>query len=73
MADQAGRSRVAYSIIHDITDRRRVGAAFWRGKDLLQAIIQHAPSSICVLDRELRYVYVSDRFIEDYRLPETGT
>lgn len=65
-----GDRALLYSIIHDITDRRRVERDLLAWQDLLQAIIKHAPSSICVLDRELRYVYVSDRFIEDYRLPD---
>jgi len=65
-----GDRQLLYSIVHDITDRRQAERNLEAWQDLMQVIIQHDPSAVAVLDRELRYVYVSDRFAEDYRLPD---
>ena len=35
---------------------------------LMHYIIRHSPNAIAVLDRELRYLHVSDRYLRDYRL-----
>lgn len=37
---------------------------------LLQYIIEHDLTAIAVLDRELRYIYVSRRFLSDYNVTE---
>ena len=38
--------------------------------DLMQYIIKHDPNAITVLDKNLRYIYVSERFLKDYKLKE---
>lgn len=38
---------------------------------LMQYIIEHATSAIAVLDRDMKYIYVSKRFIDDYKVKET--
>ena len=38
--------------------------------DLMQYIISHARSAIAVHDTDLNYVYVSDRYLKDYRVSE---
>lgn len=37
---------------------------------LMQYIIRHDPSAIAVHDNELRYVFVSERYLQDYRVKE---
>ncbi len=37
---------------------------------LLRYVIQHDPSAIAVHDRELRYLFVSDRYLSDYNVSE---
>lgn len=37
---------------------------------LMEYIVQHDPSAIAVLDRDLRFMYVSDRFLSDYRVAQ---
>jgi len=40
----------------------------WR--DLMQYIIRHDPNAIAVLDRDLKYIFVSERYLADYRIGE---
>jgi len=37
---------------------------------LMQYIIAHAQSAIAVLDRDMRYIFVSERFLNDYKVNE---
>ena len=50
----------------DITERNRADQQGEESRDLMQLIIQHDPNAIAVFDDELRYVFVSDRFLDDY-------
>lgn len=36
--------------------------------DLMQYIIKYDPNAIAVFDKHLRFIYVSDRFLSDYKL-----
>ncbi len=39
--------------------------------NLLELFVRHTPAAIAMLDREMRYIMVSDRWIEDYQIKET--
>ncbi|QGG48388.1 PAS domain-containing hybrid sensor histidine kinase/response regulator [Heliorestis convoluta] len=57
-----------YAAARDITKRidYEKNLEYWH--NLLQYIIQYAPNAIAVYDKEMRYLYVSDRYIDDYGL-----
>jgi len=38
--------------------------------NIVQYVIEHDPSAIAVLDADLRFMYVSESFLADYRVPE---
>jgi PAS domain S-box-containing protein len=38
--------------------------------DLMRYIIEHANSAVAVHDRELRYIYVSQRYLDEYKVKE---
>jgi PAS domain S-box-containing protein len=38
--------------------------------NIVQYVIEHDPSAIAVLDADLRFMYVSESFLVDYRVPE---
>lgn len=57
-----------YSIIHDITARKEAEAGLRHSHGLMQYIIEHDPNAIAVLDRRFHYLYVSNRFLNDYKI-----
>jgi diguanylate cyclase (GGDEF)-like protein/PAS domain S-box-containing protein len=54
--------------ILDITERKQADAALRESKELLQLFIEHAPAALAMFDREMHYLAVSHRWLEDYGL-----
>jgi PAS domain S-box-containing protein len=78
---EAGSSidRVA-CIVHDITDRKRTeeallemnrtleaqGSLLRSREELLRVFVKNVPAAVAMLDRDMRYLQVSDRWCTDY-------
>lgn len=66
--DAKGRPATMQGTIQDITESKQVEAALRESKELLQMFIEHAPAALAMLDREMRYLAVSRRWLEMHSL-----
>ena len=54
----------------DITARKRAEEALVHSHDLMRYIIEHNRSAVAVHDRDLKYLYVSRRYLDEYKISE---
>ncbi len=52
----------------DITARRQAQEALREREEQLRLFVEHSPAAIAMLDRDMRYLVVSRRWLSDYRL-----
>ncbi|TGM81756.1 PAS domain S-box protein [Leptospira mtsangambouensis] len=60
-----------YGIIQDINERKKWEMALAAQTAILWSFVEHAPAAVAMLDQEMRYVALSQRWIEDYKIPLT--
>jgi len=58
------------AVARDITERKQVEGALTHSHDLMRYIIEHNRSAVAVYDRDLKYIYVSQRYLDDYKIKE---
>lgn len=63
--DSAGTDLVFF---YEITDRKRAELELKHSHELMNYIIQHNQSALAVHDRDMRYIYVSERYLKDYKV-----
>ncbi len=59
---------VFISFFRDISERKNAEELLLHSYDLMSYIIEHNRSAIAVLDKNLRYMYLSQRFLEAYKI-----
>ncbi|MBU1761208.1 MAG: PAS domain S-box protein, partial [Bacteroidetes bacterium] len=52
----------------DITRRKKIEHALITEKARLSAFVEHAPAAVAMLDKDMNYIAVSRKWIEDYQL-----
>jgi PAS domain S-box-containing protein len=53
-------------IATDITERKRTEEELAHSHRLMRYIIEHTNSAVAVHDRDMRYIYISQRYLDDY-------
>jgi PAS domain S-box-containing protein len=63
-----GAVRQVLGTLDDITQRKRTELSLENSRALLQSFVEHTPAAVAMLDKDLRYIAVSRRWIQDYEL-----
>ncbi len=66
--DQTGKAVRMMGTIIDISDRKRSEIALREEQKKLSLFVRYAPVSVAMFDREMRYLNVSQRWLELYQL-----
>lgn len=66
--NSTGRIIGVSKLAHDISERKRREAILKEREQQLDLFVQHSPAAIAMLDNQMRYLAVSRRWMEDYRL-----
>ena len=69
--DSSGNPLNFITTIIDNTAQKQAEEALRHSHDLMKYIIEHNRSAIAVHDKDLKYVYVSQRYIDDYNIKDT--
>jgi PAS domain S-box-containing protein len=56
--------------ISNITERKAMKDALTHSHDLMRYIIEHTRSDVAVHDRDMKYLYVSQSYLDDYNVKE---
>lgn len=67
--DLGGRTLV-HEIVHDVTEQLRNERAREEAESRLRLLVEHVPAAVAMLDRERRFLVVSQRWLSDYRLKQ---
>ncbi len=57
-----------YSVIQDISERKLAEKALIIQKSRLTAFVENAPAAVAMFNRDIKYVAVSNRWLEEYHL-----
>jgi PAS domain S-box-containing protein len=57
-----------FGSLEDITERKQAENALRASEQQLQLFIEHSPVALAMFDRQMRYLHVSHRWVQDYGL-----
>ncbi len=64
------RTKYFTVVLRDITERKHAESLLQETTERSRLLMQYAPAALAMLDRDLRYLAVSQRWITDYRLED---
>jgi PAS domain S-box-containing protein len=62
--------RTLISVCRDITYRKKAEQRIEEWRRMMDFIIRHDPNAIAVYDEDLRYIFVSERYLDDYKVKD---
>jgi len=60
----------ALVFVRDITDRKNAEEELAHSEKLMRYVIENTKSGVAVHDKDLKYIYVSQRYLEQYKVKE---
>ncbi len=66
--DALGQPEYFISVVEDITARKRAAAALQEREEQLRLYAEHGPAAVAMFDPDMKYLVVSRRWLETYRL-----
>lgn len=70
LRDTSEKITGALVVVHDITTRRLFEKKLMESEERLSLFIQHAPASLAMFDRDMRYLAVSNKWLTDSLISE---
>jgi PAS domain S-box-containing protein len=58
------------SHLKNITERMQSEQALSHSHELMRYVIEHSQSAIAIHDRDMKYIYVSQRYLQDYKVKD---
>jgi len=69
--DKHGNTSGVVMVFRDVTEEYSMREKLKNSHYLMNYIIKHNRSAVAVHDRDLRYIYVSQKYIDDYKVKES--
>ena len=66
--DAGGRLIGVVLVFRDVTERRAAEVALLKNEERLRLFVEHVPAAVAMLDREMRYLHASRRWLSDFGL-----
>ncbi len=70
LRDTNGKVTAFVAMIRDVTEREEAQKKLRHSHDLMKYIIEHTNSAVAVHDLDLNYIFVSQRYLEEYKVTE---
>ncbi len=67
---ESGEVEALESLILDISTRKRMEQEVHHMMDLLSYVVEHSSSGVAIHDRNMNYLYVSQKYLEEYGIEE---
>jgi len=64
--DESGEPLRVFGVNMDVTERKQAERALHAREELLKIFVKHVPAAVAMLDRDMRYLQVSERWCTDY-------
>ncbi|MGE5406101.1 MAG: PAS domain S-box protein, partial [Methanosarcina sp.] len=70
MVNENGSLESFHTLVHNITERIILEEKLKNSHNLMQYVIEHNRGAVAIHDKDLNYVYVSQRYLTDYKINE---